>query len=57
MILEKETSYEQIKETFKKASEDELKGILGEATFSLDGSVVDISWLQNGEERNINLSP
>ena len=25
-----------------------------EATFSLDGSVVDISWLQNGEERNIN---
>ena len=29
VILEKETSYEQIKETFKKASEDELKGILG----------------------------
>ena len=24
-----------------------------EALFSLDGSVVDISWLQNGEERNI----
>ena len=24
-----------------------------EASFSLDGSVVDISWLQNGEERNI----
>ena len=24
-----------------------------EATFSLDGSVVDISWLQNGEKRNI----
>ena len=24
-----------------------------EASFGLDGSVVDISWLQNGEERNI----
>ena len=39
VILEKETSYEQIKETFKKASEDELKGILGyteEAVVSQD---------------------
>ena len=39
VILEKETSYDEIKETFKKASEKELKGILGyteEAVVSQD---------------------
>ena len=29
VILEKETSYDEIKKTFKKASENELKGVLG----------------------------
>jgi len=39
VILEKETSYEEIKETFKNASENELKGVLGyteEAVVSQD---------------------
>ena len=39
VILEKQTSYEEIKETFKNASENELKGVLGyteEAVVSQD---------------------
>ena len=39
VILEKETSYDEIKEVFKKASENELKGVLGyteEAVVSQD---------------------
>ena len=39
VILEKETSYDEIKEIFKKASENELKGVLGyteEAVVSQD---------------------
>ena len=39
VILEKETSYEEIKKTFKKASENELNGVLGyteEAVVSQD---------------------
>ena len=39
VILEKETSYDEIKKTFKKASENELKGVLGyteEAVVSQD---------------------
>ena len=39
VILEKESSYDEIKKTFKKASENELKGVLGyteEAVVSQD---------------------
>ena len=43
VILEKETSYDEIKKTFKKASENELKGVLGYTEEAVVLSLIHIS--------------